>query len=107
MFDHLMTKILYIALTAAIMALMHLALYERWKQKELARRTVGVAMVLGLAFPLAVAGVLDWVTWLWTLFAFGVAGATTGTLHVWRDAERERQIAERLRGEIDNAEEAG
>jgi hypothetical protein len=82
MFDHLVWKLGYLALVAAVIAIEHKRFARRWKRYERARWTMGVATVLGLATPLAMVGWMDWATWCWLMAGFGVAGAMTTLLYL-------------------------
>lgn len=87
---------LYWILLAVAIALEYRYIYPLWRRRELARRTLGIITVMGGAYPLAEAGVIDRRTW-WTLFnAFGIAGAITSALHLTRDA----RAAQRARQEV-------
>lgn len=91
----LLSIALYLIVVAASVAIEHLGLAYRWRRRELARRTLGIATVLGWAVPLWVFGIIDFDTWLILLFGFGVAGAVTGYLYTDKHADMEKEVDER------------
>jgi hypothetical protein len=82
MFENLVWKLVYLALVSAAITIEHKRFARLWKRYERARWTMGVATVLGLAAPLAMAGWMDWETWCWLLAGFGMAGAVTTLLYL-------------------------
>jgi hypothetical protein len=100
--EHIVFKIAYVAAVAVIVFVEHRIFSTRWRRRELARRTLGIATVLVLAFPLVIAGIFDLITYTWIWLGFGVAGALTALLYT-----NERiAAAEKKRGEFD-AKRAG
>jgi hypothetical protein len=65
----------YFVLLAIIITIEHIIFALVLKWPELARRTMGIATVLGLAFPLALRGYISIATWFFFVFAFGLCGA--------------------------------
>ena len=92
----------YWLILASFIVAEHWYIYPVWRRRELPRRTLGIATVMGLAWPLAESGHLDRDTW-WALFCgFGIAGAITATGHIIRDVLEAKQ----LRGEMTTDGEA-
>ena len=81
--------IAYLALAAVIFTEHRLFAY-RWRHYELARRTMGIATVLGWALLLALTGHIDPYTWTIIAVAFGIAGAMIGALYT-NEAARQRE----------------
>ena len=85
-------------LLAVVVYLQHITLGRRWHHNEVARRTLGIATVMGALAPLAATGIIDIVTWAVTLGAFIIAGGVIGVCWADEDArERERRTSEKLR----------
>lgn len=96
---------IYITLAVAAVVIEHRTFGRWWAHNELARRTMGIATVMGLAMPFVLLGVLDLITWLMILFAFGAAGATKAGLmiHEWERGRQQRgqAIKEQIDGTLD------
>jgi len=92
--------LVYFVGLALVIALEHWIFGRRWRRFELARRTMGIATVLGLAWPLVQVGVLDFCTWFLLVCGFGVAGAVTAGLYTWEWSHERQNRAMALRGEI-------
>jgi hypothetical protein len=82
--------LLYLTAAGAVVAIEHAGLARRLEHEPVARMAMGVATVMGLALPLALAGALDLATWLWLMGGFGVCGAVTWGMYLL-DAERIRR----------------
>lgn len=78
--------IIYTGLVALIVWLEHHRYAQRWRRRELARRTMGIGTVLGLAVILPIAGVFDWTSYIIMWIGFGVAGAVTAYHYTQKEA---------------------
>lgn len=76
---------IYLCLTALAVILEHLTFGKWWEDNELARRTMGIMTIMALAVPFVALGVMDGITWLMILFAFGTAGAVKTGLVVYEN----------------------
>lgn len=92
--------LVYLAAIAVIIPVEHWVFARRWKNYELARRTMGIATIMGLALPLALTGHLDWFTWLIIMAAFCIAGAITAGLYTHEQATADQRYARSLRSVI-------
>lgn len=101
----LLLQVFYIFLVILAVAIEHYLVGRAWKGYELARWTLGVATVMFLALPLALAGVIDFSTWLLIFFGFGFAGAITAGFAIHESAHRRLQRTQQLRGAIDDTSE--
>ena len=75
---------------AAVIFIEHRLIAYRWRHYELARRTMGIATVLGWALLLALHGDIDLYSWIIVAVAFGIAGAMVGALYT-NEAARRRE----------------
>ena len=89
----------YLLVLALTIGLEHQLVGRLWRRHELARRILGISTVMGLAVPLLLADVLDWLTWIILMAGFIIAGCIVGFSNVWESARREelkrRAIRER------------
>lgn len=91
---------LYWIAVSILVTIEHILLRERWRDFELARRTLGIATIMGGALPLAAAGIIDPYTWITLLVAFGIAGAIVGAMVTTENADRRRTRAQLLKSRI-------
>jgi amino acid transporter len=103
---HFLAIGLYLALIAISVAFLHLKYYQKWRRHELARRTIGIATVLGFAAILALFNVIDRLSVAVIIVGFGVAGAVTGFFHTQAAAEQEQEV-EYIKGDIRGGRKAG
>lgn len=97
----ILTASIYILLAIFSVTAEHYTFGRWWAGNELARRTLGIITIMALAVPFILSGVMDFVTWLLILAAFGAAGATKAGLTI---NERERSRSHRgqiIREQID------
>lgn len=90
-------KFLALAALALLIAVEHRTVAYLWRRRWITRTTLGVATVMAVTGVLVLFGLLDARTWMFILFAFGVAGAVTAGLYAWEEATG----AEQMRGKID------
>lgn len=91
--------ILYLVAVGATVLVEHRLVAELWRKHEIARRIMGIVTVMGLAMPLLLLGVLDWVTWLTLMGGFCVAGSIIGTVYIWKHAKQEEEKLDAIREE--------
>lgn len=96
-------EMLALLILALIIAIEHRTVAYLWRRRWIARVTLGVATVMATAGVFVLTGTLDGPTWLFILFAFGVAGAVTAGLYAWEEATG----AEQMRGKIDEQSSRG
>jgi hypothetical protein len=103
-FEHLegsMHLFFYLLLTAVIVILEHFTFGRWWANNEIARRTMGHATILGLAFLFIPSGLIDLTTLITIFLATGVAGAiTAGTVVTEKEFKKKKQ-AEIHRREVE------
>jgi|GEM_PF-3802192 len=98
--------IAYMIAIVATISIEHHLFAHRWRRHELARRTLGIATVLGLAAPLALCGAIDLTTYIVLWCGFGTAGAVTAFFYVCKRASNEAR-AESIRDRGISDGEAG
>lgn len=85
------------AVTAAVVGLEHVTLGRLWAGNELARRVLGHATIITIIAIPAMAGLLDFTTWLAVAVATAVAGAIVGALEVTEKERRRSAYVRELR----------
>jgi len=83
-------NLLSLAVTATALAAQTAYVYPRWREKENARRALGIGTVLIISLPVAILGYLDLETWLYFVVAFAVAGSVVVIRSDWN---RRRHVA--------------
>ncbi len=75
----------------------HKFLARQFRRRELFRRTVGIATVMGGAYPLVEVGAIDRKTWGVLLGGFGIAGTITAGGYIIDEAKEAKNTRERIR----------
>jgi amino acid transporter len=90
---------LYLLAVAGLDWLVYKRLHERWRRRERARIVAGVLVATVPALVMALAGLLDLLTWIVIFSGFGSAGAIT----LYLDIQIETDQAAEKRGGFHDA----
>ncbi len=88
---------LYWLMLAVVIFVEHKILARQFRRRELFRRTVGIATVMGGAYPLVEAGAIDRKTWGVLLGGFGIAGTITAGGYIIDEVQEAKITRERIR----------